>query len=66
MVVQSLEPHKDPFYPKNPNEKILGYEVPYLNVIGAALMYLVQWTRSDIAFAINLLERFSSKLTKRH
>ena len=64
-VVRLLEPHKDLFRPKEPDEEILGPEVPYLNVIGA-LMYLAQCIRSDIAFAINLLARFSSKPTKRH
>ena len=39
MVVRSLEPYKDPFRPKEPDEEILGPEVPYLNAIGA-LMYL--------------------------
>ena len=29
-------------------------------------MYLAQYTRSDIAFAVNLLARFSFKPTKRH
>ena len=54
MVVRSLEPHKDLFRPKEPDEEILGPEVPYLNVIGV-LMYLEQCTRPDIAFVINLL-----------
>ena len=39
MVVQLLEPHKDQFRPKEPDDEILGPEVPYLNAIGA-LMYL--------------------------
>ena len=65
MVVRSLEPHKDPFRPKEPDEEILGSEVPYLNAIGT-LMYLAQCPRSDIAFAVNLLARFSSKPTRRH
>ena len=34
MVVQSLEPHKDLFRPKEPDEEILGPEVSYLNAIG--------------------------------
>ena len=65
MVVRSLEPHKDLFRPKEPDEEIFGPEIPYLNAIGA-LMYLAQCIRSDIDFAINLLARFSSELTKRH
>ena len=40
MVVRSLEPHKDLFYPTKPDEEIFGLEVPCLNAIGA-LMYLV-------------------------
>ena len=39
MVVQLLEPHKDPFRPKELDEEIVGPEIPYLNAIGA-LMYL--------------------------
>ena len=39
MVVRLLEPHKDPFRPKKPDEEILGPEVPYLNAI-RVLMYL--------------------------
>ena len=65
MVVRSLEPHKDPFRPKEPDEEILGPKVPYLNAIGD-LMYLAQCIRSDIAFAINLLARFNSKTTRKH
>ena len=65
MVVRSLEPHKDLFRPKTPDEEILGLEVPYLNAIGA-LIYLTQCTRSDIAFAVNLLARFSSEPTRRY
>ena len=60
MVVWSLEPYKDRFRPKEPDEEILGLEVPYLNAI-RALMYFAQCTRSDIAFAVNLLTRFSSE-----
>jgi len=65
MVVRSLDPQKDPFRPKESGEDILGPEVPYLNAIGA-LMYLAQCTRPDIAFAVNLLARFSSEPTRRH
>ena len=58
MVVRSLDLKKDPFRPKEDDEKILGPEVPYLNAIGA-LLYLAQYTKPDIAFFVNLLERFS-------
>ena len=53
MVVRSLDPKKDPFRPKEEDEKILGPEVPYLNVIGA-LLYLAQCTRPDISFVVHL------------
>ena len=58
MVVKSLDPQKDQFRHRESDEEILGHEVPYLNAIGA-LMYLAQCTRSDIAFAANLLAHFS-------
>ena len=50
---------KDPFRPKEDNEEMLGPEVPYLSTIGA-LLYLANCTRSDIAFAVNLLVRYSA------
>ena len=53
MIVHSLEVKKDLFYPKEDNEELLGPEVPYYSVIGA-LMYLANYTRSNIAFLINL------------
>ena len=42
-----------------------GLEVSYLSAIGA-LMYIVNNTRSDIAFLVNLLARYSFSPTKRH
>ena len=65
MVVRSLVVENDPFRPREDNEKLLGHECPYLSAIGA-LMYLANGTRPDIAFAVNLLARFSSAPTKRH
>ncbi|KAL0428381.1 UNVERIFIED_CONTAM: Secreted RxLR effector protein [Sesamum latifolium] len=65
MVVRSLDDNKDPFRPPTHNDEILGQEVPYLSAIGA-LMYLANNTRSDIAFSVNLLVRYSSTPTKRH
>ena len=65
MVVRSLNVEKDPFRPREDNEEVLGPEVPYLSAIGA-LMYLANCTRPDIAFATNLLARFSSSPTRRH
>ncbi|KAL5539885.1 hypothetical protein UlMin_042920 [Ulmus minor] len=65
MVVRSLNVEKDLFRPCEDNEEIVGPEVPYLSAIGA-LMYLANCTRPDIAFAVNLLARFSSSPTRRH
>ena len=65
MIVRSLEVTKDPFRLKEENEELLGPEVPYLSAIGA-LMYLTNYTRPDIAFSINFLERYNSAPTKRH
>lgn len=65
MVGRSLQQDKDPFRPKEEGEEILGPEFPYLSAVGA-LMYLANCTRPDIAFAVNLLARYSSEPTKRH
>ncbi|KAK9137510.1 hypothetical protein Sjap_008104 [Stephania japonica] len=65
MVVGSLEVDKDPFRPQESDEELIGPEVPYLSAIGA-LMYLANCTRPDIAFAVNLLARYSSSPTRRH
>ncbi|KAL0825275.1 hypothetical protein Bca101_048952 [Brassica carinata] len=65
MVVRSLGLDTDPFRPKMDDEDVLGPEMPYLSAIGA-LMYLATHTRPDIAFAVNLLSRFSSCPTQRH
>ncbi|XP_074351654.1 secreted RxLR effector protein 161-like [Apium graveolens] len=65
MVVRSLEPDKDPFQLRENDEEVLGPEIPYLGAIGA-LMYLANNTRPNIAFAVNLLARFSSAPMDRH
>ena len=65
MVIQSLEVDKDSFRPKEDAKDSLGPEVPYLSAIGA-LLYLTNYTKPDIAFAINLLARFSASPTRRH
>jgi hypothetical protein len=65
MVVRSLDMNKDPFRPNDEGEEILGSEFPYLSAIGA-LMYLANNSRPDIAFAVNLLARYSAAPTKRH
>lgn len=56
---------KDPFWPRDERNTILGPKVPYLNTIGA-LTYLTIFTRPDIAFVVNLLDRFNVEPTKRH
>ena len=65
MVVHSLEVNKDPVHPKEENKELFGSKVPYLSAIDA-LMYLVNCTRPDITFSVNLLARYSSTPTKRH
>ena len=65
MVVRSLDVKKDSFRPCKKGEELLGPKVPYLNAIGA-LMYLVNCTRPDIVFSVNLLARYSSAQTRRH
>ena len=44
---------------------LFGPKVPYLSAIGA-LMHLANYTRSDIAFSVNLLARYISAQIKRH
>ena len=65
MVVRSLDVDQDPFRPQEKDEELIGPEVPYLSVIGA-LMYLANYTRPDITFAVNLLARDNSSPTRRH
>ena len=63
MIIRSLNVKKDPFCRREDNEEILGPEVSYLSVIGS-LMYLANCTCPDIAFAVNLLARYSYEPTK--
>lgn len=56
MVVRSLDVENVPFRPREKDEELLGPKVPYLSAIGA-LMYLVNYTRLDISFVVNLLVR---------
>ncbi|GJZ30918.1 disease resistance CC-NBS-LRR class family protein [Tanacetum coccineum] len=65
MVGRSLNVDNDLFRPCEEGEDVLGPEVPYLSAIGA-LMYLTNYTKPDISFAVNLLARFSLSPTKRH
>lgn len=62
MVVWSFEAE---FRPRNNKDKCLELETLYLSTIGA-LMYLVDYTRLDIAFVVNLLAIFNAKSKKRH
>ena len=65
MVVRSLNVQNNLFRPREDNEKTIGPEVPYLSAI-EALIYLANYTRSDIAFATNLLARFYSSPIRRY
>jgi Reverse transcriptase (RNA-dependent DNA polymerase) len=65
MIVRSLDVKKDPYRPRENNEKVFGPKVPYLSVIGV-LMYLANNTRPDIDFSVNVLARYSSDPTHRH
>ena len=65
MVVQFLDPKKDPLCPKEDDREIPSLKVSYLNAI-FALLYLAQCTKPDIAFSVNFLARFSSAPTQQH
>jgi hypothetical protein len=65
MVIRALEKDTDPFQPRQEGEEVLSSKYAYLSVIGA-LMYLANNTRPDIAFAVNLLARYSAAPTIRH
>jgi hypothetical protein len=62
MIIRALERDTDPFRPKEEGEEVLGPEYPYLSIIGV-LMYLLNDTRPDIAFAVNCLRRHSTTPT---
>ena len=65
MVVRSLVVKKYSFRRFEKGEELLGHEISYLSTIGA-LMYLANYTRSDIVFPVNLLARYNSAPTIRH
>jgi hypothetical protein len=65
MVIRAIEKDTDPFWPRQEGEEVLGSEYPYLSAI-RALMYLANNTRPDIAFAVNILTRYSAAPTMRH
>jgi hypothetical protein len=65
MVVRALEKDTDPFRSCQEGEEVLCFEYSYLNAI-RTLMYLLNNTRPDIAFAVNLLIRYSAAPTMCH
>ncbi|KAM1560838.1 hypothetical protein ACFX1Z_004044 [Malus domestica] len=65
MVVRTLYAKRDPFRPNEDDEEILEPEVTYLSAI-KALLYLAQYTRLDMSFAVNLLVRYSNAPTRMH
>jgi hypothetical protein len=64
IVVRALKKETDPFWPRQ-GEEVLDYEYSYLSAIGA-MIYLANNTRSNIAFVVNLLARFSAAPTMQH
>lgn len=58
IVVQSLDPKKDPFHSKEDDEEILGPKVSYFNATNV-LLYLAQSTKPYIEFFVSLLARFN-------
>ena len=65
MVIRSLGMDKHPFKPRGDDEVILGPEVPYHSNFWA-LIYLANYNIHDIAFADNLLAKYSTTQTRRH
>jgi hypothetical protein len=51
--------------PPKEGEQLLGNSATYFSAIGA-LMWLANRTRPDIAFAVNVLARYTSRPTERH
>jgi hypothetical protein len=65
MVMRAIEKETNPFHPCQEEEEAMGSEYPYLSIVGA-LIYPTNNTRPDIAFAVNLLARYSATPTMRH
>jgi hypothetical protein len=65
MVIKALEKETDPFWLCQEGEEVLHYEYSYLSAIGA-LIYLVNNTKPNVAFTVNLLTRLSAAPTIRH
>jgi hypothetical protein len=64
-TVRVLEKETDPFWPREEGEEVLGFEYPYLGDIGAE-MYVANNIRTDIAFTVNFLARFSAAPTMQY
>jgi hypothetical protein len=65
MAVIALENDTDLFQPRQEGEEVLDSKYSYLSAI-RAFMYLANNTRLNIAFAVNLLVRYSVAPTMRH
>jgi hypothetical protein len=67
MDLGSLDKEKENniFKKRKEHQQLLGSHKPYLSAIGA-LMFLPNETRPNIAFAVNVFSRHSSKPTMRH
>lgn len=65
MIVRSLDSRNDPFRPKENDETSLDLGTSYISEIDV-LLCLVQCTKPNITFAVNLLDRYSSPPTWRH
>ena len=63
IIVSSLDVKKDPFHYYEKCEELLCPKASYLNIIGA-FMYLINCTRLNIAFLVNLLAIYNSSQTK--
>ena len=65
IVVRSLKVKNDTFRLCKKSEELLSPKVLYFNAIDV-LMYLVNCTRPNIVFPVNLLIRYSSTPTQRY
>lgn len=65
MVVRTLDMKKYPFRPRENDEELLSHKESHFNVIGL-LMYLVNYTRPDTSFDVNLLSIYSFSPTQIH
>ena len=65
LIVRKLQIENDEYGPPREGEEILPKSYPYQEAIGT-LMYLVNCTRPDLCFAVNLLSRYNKNPTMRH